>query len=212
MNSIAAAKRRRAGIQPTTPQPQTNIPLQTTSAQQQQPVQPRMNIVQYLASLEKRVVTLESQKPDVKPEYETLDNIQVEVETPEGKTHIPIVTFMESMDARFQMLVDEIASLKDTVLKLQTFTMEVNQKLFHELTTQPLEENEQKTTEVTDVLDETGNWESTLTVDTNIIEDVSGNNETGNENEIMEDASGNSETDDIQIGYRQDQKKKRKNK
>jgi hypothetical protein len=211
MNSIAAAKRRRAGIQPTTPQPQTNIPLQTTSAQQPQSAQPRMNIVQYLASLEKRVVTLESQKPDVKPEDETLDNIQVEVETPEGKTHIPIVTFMESMDARFQMLVDEIASLKDTVMKLQTFTMEVNQKLFHELTTQPVVQDEQ-INENTDVLDETGNWESTLTVDTNIIEDVSGNIEAENENDMMADASGNSETDDIQIGYRQDQKKKRKNK
>ena len=209
MNSIAAAKRRRAGIQPTTPQPQTNIPLQS---QQSQPVQPRMNIAQYLTSLEKRIVTLESQKPDVKTEDETLDNIQVEVETPEGKTHIPIVTFMESMDARFQMLVEEIASLKDTVLKLQTFTMEVNQKLFHELTTQPVNQNEPITTEYTDVLDETGNWESTLTIDTKVIEDISGNNETENENEIMEDASGNSETDDIQIGYRQNQKKKGKNK
>ena len=94
MNSIAAAKRRRAGIQPTTPQP-ANIPLQTASAQQPQPSHPRMNIVQYLASLEKRVVTLESQKPDVKSEDETIDNIQVEIETPEGKTHIPIVTLVK---------------------------------------------------------------------------------------------------------------------
>ena len=51
-------------------------------------------------------------------------------------------------------LVDEIASLKDTVMKLQTFTMEVNQKLFHELTTQPVNKDEPITNETTDVLDE----------------------------------------------------------
>ena len=199
MNSLAAAKRRRAGIQSSTPEPQ-NAPVQP------QPMQPKMNIVQYLASLEKRVVTLETQKQAIQTEDETLNHIQVEVETSEGKSHIPIVTFMESMDARFQMLVEEIASIKDTVLKLQTFTMEVNQKLFHELTATAQPETE--TTETTDVLDETGNWASTLTVETSVQEDISGNIES----ELNEDVSGNSETDDIQIGYRQNQKKKVKNK
>ena len=50
---------------------------------------------------------------------------------------------MESMDARFQMLVEEIATLKDTVMKLQTFTMEVNQKLLHELTSVNVNESQE---------------------------------------------------------------------
>lgn len=196
MNSITAAKRRRAGIQPSTPQ--TAAPVQT--APSSQPTQPKMNIVQYLASLEKRVVTLETQKMAVKTEDESLDNIQVEVETPEGKTHIPIVTFMESMDARFQMLVEEIATLKDTVMKLQTFTMEVNQKLLHELTNVNVNESQEV---VESVLEPTA---LTLEIETN---DVSNN---AIDEEVLEDISGNTENDDIQIGYRQDQKKKRKNK
>lgn len=194
MNSLAAAKRRRAGIQSSTPEPQ-NAPVQP------QPMQPKMNIVQYLATLEKRVVTLETQKQAIQTEDETLNHIQVEVETSEGKSHIPIVTFMESMDARFQMLVEEIASIKDTVLKLQTFTMEVNQKLFHELTATA--EPEPETTE-------TFSEEVTLTVDPSV--DENKDIVETNDDLTVEDVSGNSETDDIQIGYRQNQKKKGKNK
>ena len=67
MNSLAAAKRRRAGIQPSTPQ--TATPVQ--AAPSSQPTQPKMNVVQYLASLEKRVVTLEAQKMAVKTEDES---------------------------------------------------------------------------------------------------------------------------------------------
>ena len=199
MNSITAAKRRRAGIQPSTPQ--TAAPVQT--APSPQPTQQKMNIVQYLASLEKRVVTLETQKTAVKTEDESLDNIQVEIETPEGKTHIPIVTFMESMDARFQMLVEEIATMKDTVMKLQTFTMEVNQKLLHELTNI----NVNETQEVLEpLLEQVEPTTLSLEIETN---DVSNN---AIHEEMLEDISGNTENDDIQIGYRQDHKKKRKNK
>ena len=38
----------------------------------------------------------------------------------------------DEIDARFQILVNEIQTLKDMVLKLQTFTMEVNKTLFDE--------------------------------------------------------------------------------
>ena len=38
----------------------------------------------------------------------------------------------DEIDARFQILVTEIQTLKDMVLKLQSFTMEVNKSLFDE--------------------------------------------------------------------------------
>lgn len=38
----------------------------------------------------------------------------------------------DEIDARFQILVNEIQELKDMVIKLQSFTMEVNKTLFDE--------------------------------------------------------------------------------
>jgi len=38
----------------------------------------------------------------------------------------------DEIDTRFQILVNEIQELKDMVLKVQTFTMEVNKTLFNE--------------------------------------------------------------------------------
>ncbi len=38
----------------------------------------------------------------------------------------------DEIDSRFQILVNEIQSLKDMVLKVQSFTMEVNKTLFDE--------------------------------------------------------------------------------
>lgn len=38
----------------------------------------------------------------------------------------------EEIDSRFQILVNEIQTLKDMVLKVQSFTMEVNKTLFDE--------------------------------------------------------------------------------
>lgn len=126
MNSIAAAKRRRAGIQPNTPQ--VNTPQTNTSASTPQP---KINLLEYLTNIEKRMKDLES---NTKPGDANFDNIQLEIETAEGKTQVSITDYMESMDARFQIFAEEIALVKDTVLKLQSYTMEVNQKLLHEIT------------------------------------------------------------------------------
>jgi hypothetical protein len=41
--------------------------------------------------------------------------------------------YMEEMDAKFLMLAEEITTMKDIVLKLQAFTMEVNQKMSERL-------------------------------------------------------------------------------
>ena len=41
--------------------------------------------------------------------------------------------YMEEMDGKFLMLAEEITAMKDIVLKLQAFTMEVNQKMAERL-------------------------------------------------------------------------------
>ena len=136
MNSIAAAKRRRAGIQTNTQQ--VNTPPVNTPAPAQQP---KINLLEYLKNIENRMKDLES---NTKPSEANFDNIQLEIETAEGKTQVSITDYMESMDARFQMFAEEIALVKDTVLKLQSYTMEVNQKLLHEITSGSFYEKQQQ--------------------------------------------------------------------
>lgn len=115
-NSLAAAKRRRAGEQPPMPPP-TPSPVQ----QQQQTQQNRMTLPQVLALLDSRLTKLETQTSSVVPE-EVADASKVSINE-----------YISEMDAKFGMLVEEITSLKDIVLKLQTYTMDVNKKLHENL-------------------------------------------------------------------------------
>lgn len=128
-NSIAAAKRRRAGIQSSTSTPPA--PPQQTQAPQTQQTQPpqRMTATAYLSALENRLVSLEKSVD--------ANNIQLEMETPEGKKSVPITEYMEEMDAKFQMMAEEITNMKDVVLKLQSFTMDVNQQLLEKANVTP---------------------------------------------------------------------------
>ena len=45
-----------------------------------------------------------------------------------------ITEYMEDMDSRFHMLAEEITNLKDIVLSLQRYTIEVNQNLLNQIT------------------------------------------------------------------------------
>ena len=139
MNSIAAAKRRRAGIQPNTPQVTNTPPPPPQNIAQPQP---KINLMQFLSNVDKKMSELEAKIP----KEANFDNIKLEIETAEGKTQVPITEYMETMDSRFQILAEEIATVKDIVLKLQSFTMEVNQKLLHEITSgsQPITQEEIK--------------------------------------------------------------------
>ncbi len=110
MSSIAAAKRRRAGGDPTPPP----IPQQTQS-QSQQMEAPKLTIQQAFGIIDSRLSALEkATKPDTTNSTANLE-------------------YMEEMDAKFLMLAEEITAMKDIVLKLQAFTMEVNQKMSEKL-------------------------------------------------------------------------------
>lgn len=109
-NSIAAAKRRRAGVIESTPPP----PTPPVSAQQQIPS--RLTLPQVISMLDARLAKLES--PPIQE--------QLVEET------VSVSEYVVEMDHKFSVLVDEIATLKDIVLKLQSFTMEVNKMLVDE--------------------------------------------------------------------------------
>ena len=109
----AAARKRRAGgatLQ------ENSVPVQVQA--QQNPA--GLTLPQVISLVDKRLVTLETFMK-------------------ESKTVTPVSSSEESMNgmadefnAKFELLAGEVAELKDIVLKLQSYTMEVNKTLFEE--------------------------------------------------------------------------------
>ena len=119
MSSAALARKRRAnGVS----EPPPVIPSQ----QQQQSAQPKVGLTlpQVLNVIDARLKLLENPKSTTKSETPS-DAFTSEIQ--------------QEYEARFQMLATEIQELKDIILKLQTFTMEVNHTLFTERQFQTLD-------------------------------------------------------------------------
>ena len=124
-NSIAAAKRRRAGIQST----DVNQVVSTQEVPQMPQVQQqKISIPMYLNKITEKLKELESKiSNNENPAF------QIQFETEDGIKSMLVTDYMQDMDKKFEMLLNEINNLKDTMNKLQTFTMEVNQKLFEKI-------------------------------------------------------------------------------
>ena len=124
--ALSSARRRRAGpeavapapgVRQTTPQP--NFPGQP----QQANMAPGLTLPQVIALVDKRLNNLEvfaqKQASSTSSESESLDTNQLK----------PI---FDEYNTRFDIIAEELASLKDTILKLQTYTMEVNKTLMED--------------------------------------------------------------------------------
>jgi len=121
MSGIAAAKKRRAGL--TSPTPDApRLPNGGLAAPTQQPQQ-GLTLQQVIALLDSRITKLEKEKDSstINPEYS-----QSEV-LPSNISEI-----LDDFQQKFVILAGEINSLKDTVLKLQSYTMDVNKILLEE--------------------------------------------------------------------------------
>ena len=131
-SSLASAKRRRAGIQST----QQPIPAPAQAAAPPAapaaaaPTNGRMSLPQLLNNLESRLKAVEVAKPETAPEAP----LSFTVTDPETGTErkMSLSDYMTDMDNKFFMLAEEITSIKDIVVKLQSFTMEVNKTLMEE--------------------------------------------------------------------------------
>ena len=112
-SSNAAAIRRRAGTQ------QTDIPAINTQQTSKNASQSssQMTLQQVISTVDKRLNQLE--KLAGNSESSNNDNNDIS----------DIVT---EFNSRFELIVTEINSLKDIILKLQTFTMDVNKRLLDE--------------------------------------------------------------------------------
>lgn len=118
MSSSNAAAIRRRVTQPSTANP--NLPPSQSASQPKtnQSIQPKTNqsmtIQQAMISMDKRLKELEQPNSQVDPTPENLDVLIGEI------------------NHRFELVVTELAELKDTLLKLQTYTMDVNKTLLDE--------------------------------------------------------------------------------
>lgn len=144
-NSIAAAKRRRAGVIEQPPPPVPSVSTQQAQGQGQIPS--RFTLPQVISMLDARLVKLE--------------NSPIQEQPPQSiEGSVSISEYVVEMDHKFSVLVEEITTLKDIVLKLQSYTMDVNKMLVDERIQimsefqTPVEKGENITLEALDINDE----------------------------------------------------------
>jgi hypothetical protein len=124
--SLAAARKRRAGI--------SEPVVQQQSQQAAPPANTGLTLPQVIAVVDKRLTVLEGfmkeQKSVVAPiTASTSDTVSTEV-TENIKTEI--IALAEEFNNRYELLATEIHNIKDIVLKLQSYTMDVNKTLIEE--------------------------------------------------------------------------------
>lgn len=74
-----------------------------------------LTLPQYMGTLDKRIKTLEDALPNVAPTNTVFSQ-----------------SILDEFNSRFEILATELGELKDALLKLQTFTMDVNKSLHDE--------------------------------------------------------------------------------
>ena len=110
--SNAAAIRRRV----TAPQQSINIKPTPPPAPVQTQVREKptgLTMQQFISALDKRVVSLE----------ETITN------TIKDNSEPTVTDVLDEFQSRFEMIATEISDIKDAMMKLQTYTMDVNKML-----------------------------------------------------------------------------------
>lgn len=120
-NSIAAAKRRRAGVIEQQQPPPAPMSQQMAASATGSASMSRLTLPQIIALFDTRIAKLENSTPAV-----------AQSSSADDEKNESIAAYVEEMDHKFNLLVEEITTLKDIVLKLQSFTMEVNKMLVDE--------------------------------------------------------------------------------
>lgn len=126
--AIASARQRRAGVSSSEPPPlPPSIP------------QPNgLTLPQVIALIDTRLIKLEKFMKDSSESGErtvrfTQDIVSSsDTSTNMDENEVDISAILDDFNSRFMMLAEEISSLKDTLMKLQTYTMDVNKMLMDE--------------------------------------------------------------------------------
>jgi len=133
--SLSSAKQRRANVSPQAEitRPNPNVP--TSNANNSINGQQGLTLPQVIALVDTRLTKLETfmKKSEQNPAHPVLHNSQGLSPISEKEDSIENLNeIIDDFQQRFIMLATEIGSLKDTILKLQTYTMDVNKMLLDE--------------------------------------------------------------------------------
>jgi len=121
---LAAARKRRApaSVQPTNPPPSPSF--------QQTQSNPAMGLTlpQVIALVDQRLVVVETfmknmQSSDTPRQGDTISDVIADSNTSQ---------MLEEINSRYDLLAEEVINLKNIVLNLQSYTMEVNKTLMEE--------------------------------------------------------------------------------
>jgi hypothetical protein len=126
----ASARQRRAGIEPS--------PSITTSPPPSQPA--GLTLPQVISLVDTRLIkleqfmkeTLENNSSNFVSNIEIRDSESNIVDSSDPNQLTDLNDILEEYNNRFVLLAEEIGQLKDIVLKLQTYTMDVNKMLIEE--------------------------------------------------------------------------------
>jgi hypothetical protein len=117
--SLAAAKKRRAPVSAQVP---TSFPGQQQSSAPATPPQ-GLTLPQVISLVDKRLLALEVTVKGIKESAPTDETAQI----PSNITEV-----LDEFNGRFDQLAEEMAELKNIVLSLQSYTMDVNKMLLEE--------------------------------------------------------------------------------
>lgn len=123
--SLASAKKRRA----------PNEPIRTSVVQPEQPTQNSnagLTLPQVIQLVDRRLIILEKFMNESQDNgLNTINEENNEVEDDINKNS-QLKEIVEEFDKRYELLAEEIVNLKNIVLSLQSYTMEVNKVLYDE--------------------------------------------------------------------------------
>ena len=122
--SLAAAKKRRAPNEP--PKIETQTTNQSNNANNVQ--NNGLTLPQVIQTVDRRLIQLEKFMNETK-------NVKEEIATTvDGENEPPLLLkdVIDEFDKRYEMLAEEIMNLKNVVINLQSFTMEVNKTMIEE--------------------------------------------------------------------------------
>jgi hypothetical protein len=130
----AAARKRRAGGATL----QDNVALAQTNSQQAPKA--GLTLPQVISLVDKRLVTLETfmkesqsnEKPTNEKHTNEKQNNETKTTSVSSASEEAVNQLADEFDSKFSILAQELAELKDVVLKLQSYTMEVNKTLYEE--------------------------------------------------------------------------------
>jgi hypothetical protein len=124
--ALASARRRRAGPEAVAPAPgvrqTTPQPSFPGSQQAQQNMGTGLTLPQVIALVDKRLITLET----------FMQTQSTNVNATDSESENQFKSVIDEYNMRFDMIAEELISLKDTIMKLQTYTMEVNKTLMED--------------------------------------------------------------------------------